>query len=78
MLPSQMQAVNPILILIFIPLFSYVIYPLLGSLFEVTPLRKMASACFSRPRRLPSSRWPSSASTPGTRRISPGSSSPIS
>ena len=32
MLPSQMQAVNPILILLFIPLFSYVIYPLRGQI----------------------------------------------
>jgi proton-dependent oligopeptide transporter, POT family len=46
LLPSQLQAVNPILILIFIPLFSYAIYPLMGRWFEVTPLRKMGIGLF--------------------------------
>ena len=41
-LPSQVQAANPILILILIPLFTFVIYPLVGRLFKVTPLRKMS------------------------------------
>ncbi len=45
-LPSQIQAVNPFLILAFIPLFSYVIYPLIGRLFEPTPLRKIAIGLF--------------------------------
>ena len=40
-LPSQIQAINPILILTYIPLFSYVVYPLLARLFEPTPLRKI-------------------------------------
>ncbi len=40
-LPSQIQAVNPILILVGIPVFTYVIYPLFGLLFEPTPLRKV-------------------------------------
>ena len=44
--PSQIQAVNPILILLFIPIFSYVIYPLLGRWFEVTPLRKIGIGLF--------------------------------
>jgi POT family proton-dependent oligopeptide transporter len=44
--PAQFQAVNPILILIFIPLFSYGIYPLMGKLFDVTPLRKIAIGMF--------------------------------
>ncbi len=43
---AQFQAVNPILILIFIPLFAYVFYPLMGKLFEVTPLRKIAIGMF--------------------------------
>jgi POT family proton-dependent oligopeptide transporter len=43
---EQIQAVNPILILIFIPLFSYGIYPALGRLFQVTPLRKIAIGMF--------------------------------
>jgi dipeptide/tripeptide permease len=40
-LESQIQAVNPLLVLLFIPLFSLVIYPALGQVFEVTPLRKV-------------------------------------
>jgi POT family proton-dependent oligopeptide transporter len=46
LLPSQIQAINPILILILIPLFSYVVYPMLGRMFEVTPLRKIAIGLF--------------------------------
>ena len=42
LLPSQVQAANPILILILIPLFTFVIYPLVGRIIKVTPLRKMA------------------------------------
>ncbi len=38
-LPSQVQAVNPILILI--PVFAYMIYPAMGRFFEPTPLRKI-------------------------------------
>jgi POT family proton-dependent oligopeptide transporter len=45
-LPAQLQVVNPILILLFIPLFTYVIYPLLGKFFEVTPLRKIGIGLF--------------------------------
>jgi len=40
-LPSQIQAVNAIMILAFIPLFQYVIYPLINRVFPLTPLRKM-------------------------------------
>jgi POT family proton-dependent oligopeptide transporter len=43
---AQFQSVNPILILIFIPLFSYICYPLMGKFFEVTPLRKIAIGMF--------------------------------
>jgi POT family proton-dependent oligopeptide transporter len=43
---AQFQSVNPILILIFIPLFSYVFYPLMGKFFEPTPLRKIAIGMF--------------------------------
>ncbi len=45
-LPDQIQAVNPILILIYVPLFSYVIYPLVGRFFEPTPLRRMTVGMF--------------------------------
>ena len=45
-LPSQIQALNPILILTFIPLFSYVIYPLIDRIFPLTPLRKISIGLF--------------------------------
>ena len=35
-LPSQIQAINPIMILIFAPTFAYFLYPKLNSLFELT------------------------------------------
>jgi POT family proton-dependent oligopeptide transporter len=40
-LESQVQAVNPILILVFIPLFTFVIYPWLNRIFPLSPLRKI-------------------------------------
>ncbi|MFT3991385.1 MAG: POT family MFS transporter [Luteolibacter sp.] len=40
-LESQVQGVNPILILVFIPLFTLVLYPWLNRLFPLTPLRKI-------------------------------------
>lgn len=43
---AQFQALNPVLILILIPTFSYVVYPLLGRLFTMTPLRKIALGMF--------------------------------
>ena len=45
-LSSQLQAINSILILVFIPLFSYVIYPAAGRLFTLTPLRKISIGFF--------------------------------
>ncbi|HBN76092.1 MAG TPA: MFS transporter [Planctomycetaceae bacterium] len=45
-LPSQLQAINPFLVMVFIPLFSYVLYPLMGKFFAVTPLRKIAIGLF--------------------------------
>lgn len=45
-LPSQIQAINPILILLFIPLFVYVIYPLFSRCVELTALRKMSIGFF--------------------------------
>jgi POT family proton-dependent oligopeptide transporter len=38
---DQLQAVNPILVMVFIPIFSYLIYPTLGKWFAVTPLRRI-------------------------------------
>lgn len=43
---AQVQAINPLLILVFIPLFSYVIYPIAGKFGEVTPLRKIGVGLF--------------------------------
>ena len=40
-LESQVQVVNPVLILTLIPVFTYLIYPAMGLLFEPTPLRKV-------------------------------------
>ena len=40
-LSSQIQAVNAIMILAFIPLHQYVIYPLIDRVFPLTPLRKI-------------------------------------
>lgn len=41
LLPEQVQTANPIMILLFIPLVNYVLYPFMGRFFEVTPLRKI-------------------------------------
>jgi len=43
---DQIQAANPLMIMILIPLFSYGIYPLLGKFFTVTPLRKIGMGIF--------------------------------
>ena len=40
-LSSQIQAVNAIMILAFIPLFQYAIYPAINKVFPLTPLRKI-------------------------------------
>ncbi len=40
-LSSQIQAVNAIMILAFIPLFQYIIYPAINRVFPLTPLRKI-------------------------------------
>lgn len=41
LLPSQIQSVNPLFILILTPIFSFLIYPFLGRLFKVTTFRKI-------------------------------------
>jgi POT family proton-dependent oligopeptide transporter len=40
-LPSQIQAVNAVMILAFIPLFQYGVYPAISRVFPLTPLRKI-------------------------------------
>ena len=45
-LPSQLQAANPLFILILVPLFSYVIYPAIDRVVRLTPLRKIGLGMF--------------------------------
>jgi POT family proton-dependent oligopeptide transporter len=45
-LPSQIQAVNPIMILILIPTFTFVLYPMINKVFKLTPIRKMGIGLF--------------------------------
>ena len=45
-LPSQIQVLNPILVMALIPLFQYVIYPAIDRVFKVTPLRKISLGLF--------------------------------
>src|SRR4029434_10673711 len=41
LIAAQVQTANPILILLFIPLVNYVIYPAIDKVFPLTPLRKI-------------------------------------
>lgn len=45
-LSSQIQAVNGIMILAFIPLFQYVVYPAINKVWKLTPLRKIGLGIF--------------------------------
>jgi len=45
-LSSQIQAINPILVLAFIPLFTYFVYPTINKIFPLTPLRKIGIGFF--------------------------------
>ncbi len=45
-LPAQISSVNPIMILAFIPLFGFVIYPAMRLFFQPTPLRKISIGLF--------------------------------
>jgi POT family proton-dependent oligopeptide transporter len=45
-LESQIQAINPILILIYIPLFTFFVYPLIHRFFPLSPLRKIGIGLF--------------------------------
>lgn len=44
--PTQIQTVNPLFILIALPLFSYWIYPGIDKVFRLTPLRKIGIGLF--------------------------------
>jgi len=45
-LPSQIQAANPLLIMLLVPLFSFVVYPSVSRLMELTALRKISIGMF--------------------------------
>lgn len=45
-LPEQIQTVNPIFILIMLPLFSYLVYPVVEKFVKLTPLRKIGAGLF--------------------------------
>ncbi len=44
--PSQIQTINPILVMLFIPLFTFGIYPFAEKFTKVTPLRKIGAGFF--------------------------------
>jgi POT family proton-dependent oligopeptide transporter len=46
-LPAQIQAVNPLFVLVMLPFTSYVLYPALDKVFRVTMLRKFGMGLFS-------------------------------
>jgi proton-dependent oligopeptide transporter, POT family len=45
-LPSQIQVLNPILVMVMIPLFQFLLYPAIGRIFRLTPLRKIGLGLF--------------------------------
>jgi proton-dependent oligopeptide transporter, POT family len=45
-LPSQMQAINPILVLLLIPICNKWVYPAIDRVFKLTPLRKIGLGFF--------------------------------
>ncbi len=46
LLPAQVHAANPIMVMLFAPLFAYWVYPALDRVVTVTPLRKMSVGFF--------------------------------
>ncbi|MGZ3440539.1 MAG: POT-type proton-dependent oligopeptide transporter [Polyangia bacterium] len=45
-LPAQIQVVNGLFILGMVPIFTFVVYPVMGRFFKVTPLRKIGIGLF--------------------------------
>ena len=45
-LSAQIVAVNPLMIMILIPIFSFIIYPAINKVFRLTPLRKISIGFF--------------------------------
>lgn len=46
LLPSQIHSVNPLLVMAYIPLFTYVVYPAVDKVFPLNPLRKIGIGFF--------------------------------
>jgi POT family len=46
LLPAQVDDASPLLILAFIPLFNYLVYPAISRVFPLTPLRKISIGFF--------------------------------
>lgn len=46
LLSAQITAANPFLIIVLIPLFTYIVYPLMGRVFRLTAARKMSMGMF--------------------------------
>jgi POT family proton-dependent oligopeptide transporter len=46
LLPAQIQAANPLLVMLLIPVFSYLLYPAIDRVFPLTPLRKITIGLF--------------------------------
>ena len=45
-LPSQIQSINSLFVLTFIPLFTFVLYPAINRVWKLTPLRKIGGGLF--------------------------------
>ena len=45
-LPAQMAAANPIMVMLLIPVFSYMVYPAINKIFKLNPLRKISIGFF--------------------------------
>ena len=45
-LSSQIQAINPIMIIILVPIFNAFVYPAINKVFPLTPLRKISIGFF--------------------------------
>lgn len=46
LLPAQIQAANPLLVMLLIPFFTYTIYPAINRIFPLSPLRKISIGMF--------------------------------
>jgi len=46
LLSSQLQAANPLLVMLLIPVFTYLVYPAINQVFTLSPLRKISIGMF--------------------------------